>query len=163
MTRLYGRAPRGHRVHDAVPGGHWKMLTILGALHHTGMLAVMTVEAATDREVFLAYLDQVLCPRLRPGHVVVMDNLSAHKGGRSARAHRARWRNAALSAALLPGPEPYRKGLEQAKTGTPRRTGPQRASPRPSYRTPAAQPHRTRRASLVQTALSTTIPLGEML
>jgi transposase len=55
------------------------MLTILGALAHTGMLAVMTVEAATDREVFLTYLEQVLCPRLRPGHVVIMDNLSAHK------------------------------------------------------------------------------------
>jgi len=79
MTRLYARSPRGQRVHDAVPAGHWKMLTILGALHHGGMLAVMTVEAATDREVFLAYLEQVLCPRLRPGHVVVMDNLSAHK------------------------------------------------------------------------------------
>lgn len=79
MTRTYARAPRGERVHDAVPGGHWKMLTILGALTHTGMLAVMTVEAATDREVFLAYLEQVLCPKLRPGHVVVMDNLSAHK------------------------------------------------------------------------------------
>jgi transposase len=79
MTRLYARAPRGHRVHDAVPGGHWKMLTILGALGYTGMLAVMTVEAATDREIFLAYLEQILCPKLRPGHVVVMDNLSAHK------------------------------------------------------------------------------------
>lgn len=79
MTRLYARAPRGQRVHGTVPGGHWKMLTILGAMDHTGMLAVMTVEAATDREVFLTYLDQVLCPKLRPGHVVVMDNLSAHK------------------------------------------------------------------------------------
>jgi transposase len=79
MTRLYARSPRGERVHDAVPGGHWKMLTILGAMNHTGMLATMTVEAATDREVFLAYLDEVLCPRLRSGHVVVMDNLSAHK------------------------------------------------------------------------------------
>ena len=79
MTRLYARAPRGRRVHDAVPGGHWKMLTIVGALGHTGMMAVMTVEAATDREVFLTYLDQILCPKLRPGHVVVMDNLSAHK------------------------------------------------------------------------------------
>jgi transposase len=79
MTRLYGRALRGERVHDTVPGGHWKMLTILGALDHTGILAAMTVEAATDREVFLAYLDEVLCPKLRPGHVVVMDNLSAHK------------------------------------------------------------------------------------
>ncbi len=66
-------------MHDAVPGGHWKMLTILDALDHTGMPAVMTVEAVTDREVFLAYLDHLLCPRLRAGHVVIMDNLSAHK------------------------------------------------------------------------------------
>ena len=55
------------------------MLTILGAMDHNGMLAAMTIEAATDREVFLAYLETVLCPKLRPGHVVVMDNLSAHK------------------------------------------------------------------------------------
>ncbi len=66
-------------MHDAVPGGHWKIVTILGAMDHRGMLATMTIEAATDREVFLAYLDEVLCPKLRPGHVVVMDNLSAHK------------------------------------------------------------------------------------
>lgn len=79
MTRTYARAPRGERIHDAVPGGHWRMVTILGAMDHQGMMAAMTVEAATDREVFLAYLDEVLCPRLRPGHVVVMDNLSAHK------------------------------------------------------------------------------------
>ena len=79
MTRLYARAQRGERVHDAVPGGHWKMLTILGAMDPNGMLAAMTVEAATDRDVFLAYLDEVLCPKLRSGHVVVMDNLSAHK------------------------------------------------------------------------------------
>jgi transposase len=79
MTRVYARALRGRRVHDAVPGGHWKIVTILGAMDHTGMLAAMTIEAATDREIFLAYLDEVLCPKLRPGHVVVMDNLSAHK------------------------------------------------------------------------------------
>ena len=79
MTRLYARAWGGRRVHDTVPGGHWKMLTILGAMDHTGMLAAMTIEAATDRDVFLGYLEQVLCPKLRPGHVVVMDNLSAHK------------------------------------------------------------------------------------
>ena len=78
MTRTYGRAPRGERVRQEVPGGHWKMVTILGAMDCNGMLAAMTVEAATDREVFLAYLDDVLCPKLRPGHVVVMDNLSAH-------------------------------------------------------------------------------------
>ena len=66
-------------MHAAVPGGHWKIVTILGAMDHRGMLATMTIEAATDREVFLAYLEEVLCPKLRPGHVVVMDNLSAHK------------------------------------------------------------------------------------
>jgi transposase len=79
MTRLYGRAPKGRRIRDRVPAGHWKILTILGAMDHTGMLAAMTVESATDGDVFLAFLDQVLCPKLRPGHVVVMDNLSAHK------------------------------------------------------------------------------------
>ena len=55
------------------------MVTVLGAMDRHGILAAMTIEAATDREVFLAYLDQVLCPKLRPGQVVVMDNLSAHK------------------------------------------------------------------------------------
>jgi transposase len=79
MTRLYGRARKGQRIRDRVPGGHWKILTILGAMDHTGMLATMTVESATDGDVFLAFLDKVLCPKLRPGHVVVMDNLSAHK------------------------------------------------------------------------------------
>lgn len=79
MTRVYARAPRGRRIHDAVPGGHWKIVTILGAMDHNGMLATRTIEAATDREIFLAYLDEVLCPKLRPGHVVVMDNLSANK------------------------------------------------------------------------------------
>ncbi len=79
MTRLYGRARKGQRIHEATPGGHWKILTILGAMGLGGMVASMTVEAATDTDVFLAYLDEVLCPQLRPGDVVVMDNLSSHK------------------------------------------------------------------------------------
>jgi transposase len=79
MTRLYGRARRGRRVHEATPGGHWKILTILGAMNRDGMLATMTVEAATDTDIFLAYLEDILCPQLRPGDVVVMDNLSSHK------------------------------------------------------------------------------------
>ena len=79
MTRMYARCTGGGRIHAAVPGGHWKMLTILGAMDCHGVFAAMTVEAATDREVFLAYLDHVLCPKLRSGHVVVMDNLSTHK------------------------------------------------------------------------------------
>lgn len=79
MTRLYARAPGGTRVHEGAPEGDWKILTILGAMSTRGMIAAMTVEAATDGEIFLAFLDHVLCPALRPGDVVVMDNLSSHK------------------------------------------------------------------------------------
>jgi len=79
MTRRYARAPRGVRVHETTPEGNWKILTILGAMSLSGMIATMTIEAATDAEIFLAYLDHVLCPTLRPGNVVVMDNLSSHK------------------------------------------------------------------------------------
>jgi transposase len=79
MTRLYGRAPGGRRIHESAPGGHWKILTILGAMSLRGMIATMTAEAATDAEIFLAYVEQVLCPALRPADVVIMDNLSSHK------------------------------------------------------------------------------------
>lgn len=81
MTRRYARAPRGVRVHESTPEGNWKILTLLGAMSLRGMVATMTIEAATDTEIFLAYLDSVLCPALRPGNVVVMDNLSSHKVG----------------------------------------------------------------------------------
>jgi transposase len=79
MTRLWGRAARGQRISEATPQGHWKVLTILGALSLQGVVAAMTVESATDGDVFLAYLEQVLCPKLKAGDLVIMDNLSAHK------------------------------------------------------------------------------------
>jgi transposase len=79
MTRRYGRAPRGERVREATPAGHWSTLTLLGAMNAEGLLATMTVESPTDGEVMRAYLEQVLCPRLQPGQIVVMDNLGAHK------------------------------------------------------------------------------------
>jgi transposase len=79
MTRLRGRSLGGRRIHEATPGGHWKIMTVLGAMSTRGMLAAMTIEAATDADIFLAYLDHALCPVLRPADVVVMDNLSSHK------------------------------------------------------------------------------------
>lgn len=79
MTRLYARCPGGPRIHEATSGSHWKILTILGAMSTRGMIATMTIEEATDTDIFLAYLDHVLCPQLRPGDLVVMDNLSSHK------------------------------------------------------------------------------------
>jgi transposase len=79
MTRLYARCVGGARIHEGTPDSRWKILSILGAISTRGMVATMTIEAATDREIFLAYLDHCLCPKLRPGDVVVMDNLSSHK------------------------------------------------------------------------------------
>jgi transposase len=79
MTRLRARCQGGRRIPEATPGGQWKILTILAAMGLRGMIAPMTIEAATDADIFLAYVEQVLCPALLPGDVVVMDNLSSHK------------------------------------------------------------------------------------
>lgn len=79
MTRRYARSCDGARIHEAAPEGNWKILTILGAMSTQGMIAAMTIEESTDADIFLAYLDHCLCPKLCPGDVVVMDNLSSHK------------------------------------------------------------------------------------
>jgi transposase len=79
MTRLYGRAPAGQRVAGSVPQNYGPNVTVLGALGVHGLQAVMTVDGATDAEVFRTYVKQVLGPTLRPGDIVVMDNLQAHK------------------------------------------------------------------------------------
>jgi transposase len=79
MTRLYGRAPTGERVVGSVPQNYGPNVTLLGALGVHGLHAVMTVDGATDTEVFRTYVKQVLGPTLTPGDIVVMDNLRAHK------------------------------------------------------------------------------------
>ena len=85
MVRLYGRSPRGTRARASAPFGHWTRVTVLGALGDQGIVAAMSVEAATGAAVFRAYLDEVLLPELRrtkPDAVLVMDNLAAHKAPR---------------------------------------------------------------------------------
>jgi transposase len=79
MTRLYGRAPRGERARGSTPQNYGQNVTILGALSCTGLEAVMTIEGATDSDVFRAYVCAVLGPTLRAGDIVIADNLSAHK------------------------------------------------------------------------------------
>ena len=79
MTRRYGWGPRSERVREAVPAGHWRTLTVLAALTTEGVLASMSIESPTDGDVFLAFLEQVLAPQLQPGHLVILDNLAAHK------------------------------------------------------------------------------------
>ena len=80
MTRRYARAPQGERALGPVPFG-WERLSLLGALGCEGMVASMSIEAATSTPVFLAFLERVLIPVLverKPGATVVMDNLRAH-------------------------------------------------------------------------------------
>jgi len=79
MTRRCGRSPRGQRVHASAPAGHWQTTTMLASIRLDGSTACMTIEGATDTEVFQTYVREVLCPTLRPGDLVVMDNLSPHK------------------------------------------------------------------------------------
>jgi transposase len=85
MTRLYGRALRGQRVVEAVPHGHWKTTTLIAALDHQGTRCSMTLDGAVNRLAFEAFVEQVLGPTLRPGDLVVLDNLSSHKGERTPR------------------------------------------------------------------------------
>ena len=82
MTRLRGRARRGHRLTAKIPYGHWKTTTLIGALDHAGVRCSMTVDGAINADIFEAFLEQVLLPTLRVGEVVVMDNLSSHKSCR---------------------------------------------------------------------------------
>lgn len=79
MMRLYGRAVRGQRLVDHVPHGHWKISTFVAGLRHDGMVAPCVIDGAINGDVFVAYVEQVLVPELRPGDTVVMDNLSSHK------------------------------------------------------------------------------------
>lgn len=79
MTRLYGRAPSGHRVVDAIPRNHGANVTLLGVLGLEGVLAAMSVDGPTDSAVFEAFIEQVVVSTLVAGDVLVMDNLSVHK------------------------------------------------------------------------------------
>ena len=79
MTRLHGRSPKGERLHASAPHGHWCTTTMISSLRSDGSSACMTISGATNTEVFQAYAKEILCPTLRPGDKVIMDNLGAHK------------------------------------------------------------------------------------
>ena len=79
MPRLYARAPRGQRALATKPVNRGRHITRLGALSLQGLVAAMTIEGCTDGAVFLAFLHEVLRPQLRPGQILIMDNLKAHK------------------------------------------------------------------------------------
>ena len=112
MTRTYGRAARGRRAPGKVPRGRWERLTVIGALALGGVVASMSVAAATGAAVFLAFVEQVLAPALRerPDAIVVLDNLPAHK----AEAVRGALDRAGLKHRYLPPDSPDLNPIEQA-------------------------------------------------
>ncbi|MFY9252270.1 MAG: IS630 family transposase [Fuerstiella sp.] len=79
MTRPRGRAPRGERLLDKVPHGHWKTTTFLAALRCTGLTAPLVIDGGINGPLFLSWVKQELVPTLQEGDIVVMDNLSSHK------------------------------------------------------------------------------------
>ena len=73
------RSPRGTRIADHTPCGHWQTHTVVAALRPTELTATAVFDGPIDTATFRAYVEQVLVPTLRPGDVVVLDNLAAHK------------------------------------------------------------------------------------
>jgi transposase len=110
MTRRYGRAPVGERLVMPVPHGHWKATTFVAALRADGLTAPMVVDGAITGGLFVAYVEQVLVPVLRPGDIVVMDNLICHKRA----GVRAAVETAGGSVVYLPPYSPDYNPIEQA-------------------------------------------------
>jgi transposase len=80
MARRHGRCRRGERLRVGVPHGHWKTTTFIGALTLRGFIAPFVLDGPINREAFETYVEKVLVPELRTGDIVIMDNLSSHKG-----------------------------------------------------------------------------------
>ena len=109
MTRTHGRCAKGQRLVAKVPHGHWKILTFLAALRHDGITAPFVLDGPINGDWFLAYVEQVLVPTLKPGDVVVMDNLGSHKG----KAVRRAIRQAGAHLLFLPPYSPDLNPIEQ--------------------------------------------------
>ena len=110
MARLRGRARKGERLRAGIPHGHWKTTTFVAGLRLDGIAAPMVLDGPINRDAFQAYVDQVLVPELSPGDVVVMDNLSSHKGP----AVRAAIEAAGASLLFLPPYSPDFNPIENA-------------------------------------------------
>ena len=109
LTRLRGRAPRGERVHASAPAGHWQTTTLISSIRLDGSTAALAIEGATDAEVFRVYVQTVLCPTLRRGDLVIMDNLSPHKND----ATRALIEQTGATVAFLPAYSPDLNPIEK--------------------------------------------------
>jgi transposase len=109
MTRTHGRCARGKRLVAKAPHGHWRTLTFLAALRSDRIEAPCVIDGPINGRSFLAYVEQILVPTLKPGDIVIMDNLGSHKG----KAVRAAIRNAGAKLLFLPPYSPDLNPIEQ--------------------------------------------------
>jgi transposase len=116
LTRLRGRAPRGQRVHDHAPAGHWCTTTMIGSVRLDGSTTCMTIEDATDTEVFRAFVQRVLIPALKPDDLVVLDNLSPHKNPETVRLLEAAGARVRFLPPYSPDLNPIEKMWSKVKT-----------------------------------------------
>ena len=110
MTRLHGRCAIGQRLIAKVPHGHWKTLTFVAGLRCDGIVAPCVFNRPINAKSFLAWVVKFLVPTLRPGDIVVMDNLSSHKSSAVRRAIR----DAGAKLIFLPPYSPDLNPIEQA-------------------------------------------------
>jgi transposase len=116
MARRYGRAPRGERVTGRIPQGHWKAVTLTAAMRLDGVAGCLAFDGATNAATFETYVEHCLVPTLRPGDVVVMDNLAAHKGPEVERLIRSAGAEVRYLPAYSPDLNPIEKMFSKLKT-----------------------------------------------
>lgn len=116
MARRHGRCRRGERLRVGVPHGHWKTTTFIGALTLRGFIAPFVLDGPINRDAFETYVEKVLVPELRAGDVVIMDNLSSHKGPRVQEMIEAAGAQLRLLATLQSGLQSDRERLLQAES-----------------------------------------------
>lgn len=115
MTRLYGRAIKGKRCYDKAPDGRWKTVTVLSSIRLDGETESILFDGAVDRKMFDAYIEEVLAPTLRPGDIVIMDNLASHKSEKSIQLIESRSARCLFLPAYSPDLNPIEKMWSKVK------------------------------------------------
>ena len=131
MTRLRGRSLRGRRLLSKVPFGHWKTQTFIAGLRCDALTAPFVIDAPMDRRIFETYVETQLAPTVKPGDIVILDNLAAHKSAAAEQAIRAIGAGL-FSSALYPRPQSDRDGFRKVE-------GPSARQRRPDHRRPLAR------------------------
>jgi len=116
MTPLYAYAPRGQRAYGKVPRNYGAMMTVIASISLSGMGPAFLLDGAADSAAFAIYVEQILAPSLRPGQIVILDNLSLHLGPRVRQAIEARGCRLLFLPAYAPDFSPIEEAFSKLKT-----------------------------------------------